>query len=183
MVLPRLSSSRAACWPLGRHRDLGRLIGGPGFNRALRRWLALCFVNGPRRALEACDVHHVAGRDALFGGGSAIGRKLRLGSIVGRRGEDHRRFQVDLVARRDHLGEREAAVEELVGRRRRQRQHLDVPALKLRQPAARTDFGLQQPDVALGEHDPGLDAPSAARSEARAARPITSERGAAQLRP
>ena len=47
--------------------------------------------------------------------------------------------------------------EELVGRRRRQGQHLGVPALELGKPAARADLGLEHADVALGEDDPGLD--------------------------
>ena len=60
-------------------------------------------------------------------------------------------------------------LEELVGGRRRQREHLDVPALELGEPAARSDFGLQQADVALGEDDLASRRPPAPRAPTRRA--------------
>ena len=74
-----------------------------------------------------------------------------------RRGQHHRRIEIDLALGLRQRGQREAALDELVGARRGQGQHLDVPPLELGEAPARADFGLQQADVALGQHDLGLD--------------------------
>src|SRR3982751_2235440 len=63
-----------------------------------------------------------------------------------------------MTFRLGEFGELEAAVEELVGRRRRKREHLNVPALELGEAAAGSDLGLEQADIALGRHDLRFDA-------------------------
>ena len=60
----------------------------------------------------------------------------------------------------------EAALQELVRGRRRQRERAGVPALELRQPAARSDLRLEHAHVALGETILVSTSSSAARSEA-----------------
>ena len=73
---------------------------------------------------------------------------------------DFRLQRLDQVCPVCHLGELrqfEAAIEELIRGRRRQRQHLDVPALELGEAAAGSDLRLEHAKVALGEHDPGFD--------------------------
>ena len=49
------------------------------------------------------------------------------------------------------------AAQELIGRRRRERERAGVPTLELRQAPTGPDLGLKHAKVALREHDPGFD--------------------------
>ena len=74
------------------------------------------------------------------------------------RGKHHRRLEVDLALRLGETRELEPALEELVRRRRCQRESASIPALELRQAPARSDLGLQNAEVTLGENDLRFDA-------------------------
>ena len=75
----------------------------------------------------------------------------------GRRGKNNRSFDSLGGLGSSEPSQLEAAFEELVGSWGRQSGNLDVPALELREPAARSDLRLEKTDVALREDDAVLD--------------------------
>ena len=129
-----------------------------------------------RLGLKACFMKQCAGRRCR---GTRRNHPLPAspsgvcGSGAGAEASTTGAWKSTWFSRLRELGELEAALQELVCARRRQRESAGVPALELRKPAARADLGLDHAHVALGEHDLRLDisrarrAPDATRSETR----------------
>jgi hypothetical protein len=89
------------------------------------------------------------GRRCCFGPG-------RRGGVG--RGQANLRLVGELRRAHVEAGEADIAFDELARDRRAQRQHVVVPILELRNPAARADLGLQRPDVAFGGDDLAVEA-------------------------
>jgi hypothetical protein len=108
-------------------------------------------------------MHHVGWRlDGSAGDLRPVGiaSQLRLvwDGLLDRSGsEHHRRFDRRLPVWRNHGRQLKAAFDKLICRWRGKADELNIPPFKLRQAAARTDFGLKQPNIALGECNAVLD--------------------------
>ena len=115
---------------------------GDGRGRHDRLCRGLARLGLQTRLMEQALVLTRRRRAGIVGIGSPIGACLRCGA--GAEASTTGASKSILRSGWVELGELKAAVEELVGRRRRQREHLDVPALELGEPAARADLGLKQ---------------------------------------